>query len=637
MAEKIRGITIELGGDASGLNQALKEVNGNISDTQKQLKDVERLLKLDPKNTELLAQKQKLLGDQIQNSSKKLETLKQAQATMDQNGVDRNSDQYMALQREIISTEREIKNLKKASRETSTAMSGVAQAAEKISKGAQKVADATKKVSAAAGGALVAVGGLAIKTVQSADELSTLAKQTGFSVEELQKFQYAADLVDVSVEDITGAATKLKKAVSSDSKELAALGVETRNADGSLRDINDIFYDTLAALGNIENETERDAAAMAIFGKSSDSLAGIVDDGGKALKELGDEAEDLGLIMSKDTVDSLNDVNDSIDKLKAQAKARFAQTGAKAMEVLLPVLEKVLNLVDGLLKKIGELTPEQLQMIMTIAAVIAAISPLATVIAKVSGLIAKIPMLINTVSTAMTWLAANPIALLIAAIVGLVVLIATKGDEIQALLAKLDEWLQGIFVRDWTQTFGPVLGGILNGFFDNVKIVWDMVKGVLDGIIDFIRGVFTGDWSRAWEGVKKIFSSIMSGLANVFKAPLNAVISMVNRIIDNINWLIGQVNKLSSLIGVRVGTIGKIPMMANGGVLEQGSAIVGEAGPELLTVNNGRAVVQPLANQTATPQAAQQPIVITVQSVLDGRVIAESTTKYQEMAARMYG
>lgn len=638
MAEKIRGITIELGGDASGLNKALKDVNGEISNTQKQLKDVERLLKLDPKNTELLAQKQKLLGDQIQNSSKKLETLKQAQATMDKNGVDRNSDQYMALQREIISTEREVKSLKSASQETSAAMSGVAQAAEKIAQGAQKVADKTKVLSGAAAGALGAIGGLAYKTAKSADELNTLAKQTGFSVEELQKFQYASDLVDVSVEDITGAATKLKKAVASDSKELANLGIETKNADGSFREINDIFYDALAALGNIENETERDAAAMAIFGKSADSLAGIVDDGGKALKELGKEAEDMGLIMSKDTVDSLNDVNDSIDKLKAQAKARLAQTGAKAMQVLLPVLEKVLTLVDGLLTKLGEMTPEQLQMIITIAAVVAAISPLATVIAKVSGMIAQLPMLINTVSTALTWLAANPIALVIAAIVGLVVLIATKGDEIKELLASFDAWLQGIFVQDWTNVFGPVLGGILNGFFSMVKNVWDMVKGVLDGIIDFIRGVFTGDWERAWAGVKGIFTSIMSGLAKVFKAPLNAVISMVNSIIDNINWLIGQVNKLSSIIGVRVGTIGRIPMMASGGVLEKGSAIVGEAGPELLSVNNGRAVVTPLTNQApAAPQVSAAPILITVQSVLDGRVIAESTTKYQERAARAHG
>ena len=636
MADKIRGITIELGGDASGLSKALKDVNGEISNTQKQLKDVEKLLKLDPKNTELLAQKQRLLGEQIKNTSSKLETLKQAQANMDTNGVDKNSEQYMALQREIISTEHEIKNLKSASQETSAAMSGVAQAAEKISKGAQKVADATRGISTAAAGALGAIGGLAIKTAQSADELNTMAKQTGFSVEELQKFQYASDLVDVSLSDITGAATKLKKAVSSDSKELADLGVQTKNADGSFRDINDIFYDALEALGKIENETERDAAAMAIFGKSADSLAGIVDDGGKALKELGKEAEDMGLIMSKETVDSLNEVNDSIDKLKAQAKARLAETGAKAMKVLTPVLEKLLNLIDGLMTKIGNLSEDQIQTIMTILAVVAAISPLASVIAKVSGLLAQLPTIISTVSTALSWLAANPIALVIAAIVGLVVLIATKGDEIKEYLAMFDEWLQGVFAKDWTEVFGPVLGGILNGFFDNIKIVWDMVKGILDGIIDFIRGVFTGDWERAWDGVKGIFSSIMSGLANVMKAPLNAVIGMVNGIIDSINWLISQVNKVSSLIGVRInGSIGKIPMLASGGVLEKGTAIVGEAGPELLSMNNGKAVVQPLTSQA--PQVSSAPIMITVQSVLDGRVIAESTTKYQERAARAHG
>lgn len=633
MAEKIRGITIELGGDASGLNKALKDVNGEISNTQKQLKDVERLLKLDPKNTELLAQKQKLLGDQIQNSSKKLETLKQAQATMDANGVDKNSDQYMALQREIISTENEVKNLEAASKETSNAMSGIAQAADKVAKGAQKVADKTKVLSGAAAGALGAIGGLAYKTVQSADELATLAKQTGFSVEELQKFQYAADLVDVSVEDITGAATKLKKAVASDSKELAALGVKTKNADGSFRDINDIFYDTLAALGNIDNETERDAKAMAIFGKSADSLAGIVDDGGKQLKELGDEAEELGIIMSGETVDSLNEVNDSIDKLKAQAKARLAETGAKAMEVLTPVLEKVVGLLEKLFTWIGNLSEEQIQTIMTILAVVAAISPLASLIAKISSLIAYIPTILTTIGTAMTWLMANPVALVIAGIVALVALIATKGDEIQAALQKLDDWLQGVFATDWTEIFGPVLGGILNGFFDVVKDVWDSIKGVFDGIIDFIRGVFEGDWERAWNGVKNIFSSIMGGLSKVFKTPLNAIISMINNIIDDINWLIGNINSLGSLLGFNIGTIAHIPMMAQGGVLEKGSAIVGEAGPELLTMQGSKAVVTPLTN-TPAPSA---PVYITVQSVLDGRVIAESTTKYQNRMARANG
>ena len=635
MADKIRGITIELGGDASGLSQALKDVNGDLNNTQKQLKDVERLLKLDPKNTELLAQKQKLLGNQINNTKGKLETLKQAQDTMDKNGVDKNSEQYMALQREIISTERESKSLEKASKDTNTAMSGVAQAADKVSEAAGKVADKTRALSGAAAGVLGAIGGLAINTAKSADELNSLAKQTGFSVEELQKFQYASDLVDVSMSDITGAASKLKKAVSSDSKELAALGVKTKNADGSFRDINDIFYDTLAALGKIDNETERDASAMAIFGKSADSLAGIVDDGGKALKDLGQEAEDMGLIMSQDTVDSLNAVNDKIDRLKAQSKLRLAETGAKAMEVLTPVLEKVLGLLDGLLTKIGELTPEQLQTIMTILAVIAAISPLASLISKISGMVAQLPTIINGVSTALTWLAANPIALVIAAIVALVVLIATKGDEIQAVLQKVDDFLQGVFTKDWTEVFGPVLGNILNGFFETLKGIWDGIKSIFDGIIDFIRGVFTGDWERAWKGVKEIFSGIAKSLVAVFKAPLNAIISLINGAIGGINSLIDKINNgIGKTLGFSLGTIGTIPLLANGGVLSKGSAIVGEAGPELLSVNNGKAVVQPLGNGGSTASA---PIYITVQSVLDGKVIGQSVTKYQNRQARALG
>ena len=633
MAEKIRGITIELGGDASGLEQALKDVNKEIKNTQDQLKDVERLLKLDPKNTELLAQKQKLLGDQINNAKNKLDSLKKAQATMDANGVDKNSDQYMALQREIISTENELASLESAAKKTSNAMSGIATAADKVATGAQKVADKTKKLSAAAAGALAAIGGLAIKTVKSADELNTLAKQTGFSVEELQKFQYASDLVDVSMEDITGAATKLKKSVAGDSKELAKLGVKTKNADGSFRNINDIFYDTLSALGDVQNETERDTLAMAIFGRSADSLAGIVDDGGKSLKELGQEAEDMGLIMGQDTVDSLNNVNDQMDRLKAQATATLAQEGAKAMEVLLPLFEKVVSGISSIIEWVGSLDEQQLQTIITILGVVAAISPLASLISNISSMIAFIPTLLSTLGAAMTWLMANPIVLVIAGIVALVALIATKGDQIKNILNKVDAFLQGVFTKDWTEVFGPVLGGILNGFFDTVSTVWDSVKGVLDGIIDFIQGVFKGDWKKAWNGIKSIFSSIMSGLSRVFKTPLNAVISMINDIIDSVNWLIGNINSLGSILGIKIGTIGHIPMLANGGVVTQGQAIVGEAGPELLNVSNGKATVTPLSSGSG----AAAPTTIVVQSVLDGRVIAESTTKYQGRMARANG
>ena len=113
MASRIKGITVEIGGDTTGLEKALKQVNSTIKTTQSELKDVERLLKLDPSNTQLLAQKQKDLKDAIGATSEKLNTLKEAQRQAKEqleNG-DLGQDKYDALQREIIETEQELRRL----------------------------------------------------------------------------------------------------------------------------------------------------------------------------------------------------------------------------------------------------------------------------------------------------------------------------------------------------------------------------------------------------------------------------------------------------------------------------------------------------------------------------------------------
>ena len=674
MAEKIRGITIELGGDASGLEQSLKGVNEKIKDTQDQLKDVERLLKLDPKNTELLAQKQKLLGDQIANTNKKLKDLKQAQETMDKNGVDKNSAQYMALSREIQDTERNIKNLEKASEETSRAMSSIGDAAEKVAAGANAVAEKTRGLSTAAAGALAAIGGLAIKSAQTADELNTLSKQTGFSTDELQKFQYASDLVDVSMEDITGAASKLKKAVASDSEELEKLGVKTRNANGTMRDISDVFYDTLNALGRIKNETERDAAAMAIFGKSADSLAGIVDDGGRALKEYGKEAEDLGLILDEKTLTSLNKANDEFDRLKGQARARLAETGAKALQALMPVLQRVLTLIEGVLKDISNLSPAQMETIMLILSMIAVLSPLASAIGKVSSLLASLPTLISSIGTAITTLISNPYALLIIAIIALVALIALNFDKIKDAFEKFGEkvkqfaasvksafsnigksiktklvepfknalsrfgdWLNSNFAKPIQKTFTQTIPSAFKNSVNAIKGIWESSKTIFNNLLNFIQGPFTQRWRQVWNGVKNALSNIARGIMEVFKQPLNGIISMINKLIDGINWMIRQINVINKAVGISsIGEIGHIPMLASGGIISKGTAIVGEAGPELVTVSNGKAVVQPLTNG-GSGATVSKPIVITVNSILDGRIIGKNTTVYQERTAKARG
>lgn len=113
MANRIKGITVEIGGDTTNLQNALKQVNGEIKTTQSQLKDVDKLLKLDPGNTELLAQKHKLLGKVVEGTKEKLATLKTAaeQANTALANGEISKEQYDALQREIIETEQDLKRL----------------------------------------------------------------------------------------------------------------------------------------------------------------------------------------------------------------------------------------------------------------------------------------------------------------------------------------------------------------------------------------------------------------------------------------------------------------------------------------------------------------------------------------------
>ena len=164
---RVKGITIEIGADVTGLDRALKGVNGKIRDTQEQLKDVKKLLKMDPGNTELLKQKQELLAKAVGATKDKLEQLKDAEKQLKDAGVDENSEQFQSLRREIIETERNLDDLTKAARQSSVAMEQIGAAADKVAKGAQKVADATKGISRTAQAGLAAAAGAAVKIVDS--------------------------------------------------------------------------------------------------------------------------------------------------------------------------------------------------------------------------------------------------------------------------------------------------------------------------------------------------------------------------------------------------------------------------------------------------------------------------------------
>lgn len=201
MADRIKGITIEIGGDTTGLNKALSGTNKEIRNTQSQLKDVERLLKLDPSNTELLKQKQKLLAEAVEETGNKLEKLKTAEKQAQNQFKDGkiSEEQYNALKREIIATEQELEKLKDKADQSSVALQKISHAGEKMQEFGGKVTAVGQELSKVSAG-LAAVGAASVAAWETVDEAyDTIAKGTGATGEALADLQKSFDNVFASI------------------------------------------------------------------------------------------------------------------------------------------------------------------------------------------------------------------------------------------------------------------------------------------------------------------------------------------------------------------------------------------------------------------------------------------------------
>lgn len=156
-----------------------------------------------------------------------------------------------------------------------------------------------------------------------ADNIITLSMQTGQSTQQLQEFAYASELIDVSVDTLQGSLTKLTNnmqdtmnGTGNAKASFEALGVSVTNADGSMRSANDVFYETIDALGQVKNETERDAMAMDIFGRSAQDLNPLIIQGSKTLKDYADEAHNMGYVLDDEALSALGEVDDAYQRLQ---------------------------------------------------------------------------------------------------------------------------------------------------------------------------------------------------------------------------------------------------------------------------------------------------------------------------------
>lgn len=354
MSKRIKGITIELDGDTKGLDKALKDVNKESRDIQKELRDVDRLLKFNPKNTELVAQKQKLLGDQVQATKKKLEQLKgsQEQVTEAFKKGEISEEQYRAFQREIAETEsklnhyeNQLKQLDKTQRSFGEKM---AASGKKVKEFGQGMTSVGKELSMKVTAPLVAIGGVATKLgMDFKAGLSEVQALSGATGEEMVRLEERSREL--------GATTKFSaKEVTEGFKYMSLAGWDVQQSldgiDGvlslaaasgeDLGRVSDILTDSISAFGDEAKDAGRYADVMAAASSNANTdVAGL----GESFKMVAPVAGALGY--------SLEDTSVALG-LMANAGVKGSQAGT-ALRSALTNLVKPTAQMEKKMKELG--------------------------------------------------------------------------------------------------------------------------------------------------------------------------------------------------------------------------------------------------------------------------------------------
>lgn len=739
MASRISGITIEIGGDTTKLQTALKGVNQTLKSTQTSLKDVDKLLKLNPANTELLSQKQKLLGKEIESTKDKLKTLNEAQAQMDSSGVDKTSEEYMNLRREIIDNENQLQSLQREYKNFgSVAGQAVAAIGKKLQDVGKKITDFGKQWSTHVTAPLVALGLSGAASFAEVDKTMQLTNKTmGNTTEEAEALNkameeaaanstfgmkeaaeatlnfaragldaeqaaaalapamnlaageggtldtvsaglvatingfkdsfdqsaYYADIfaaacnnsaLDIdslsesmsvaapvfsaagyTVQDAalymgvmansgieaSEAANALKTGLArlvDPAKEgqewLDKLGWSILNADGTMKDTVTIQSELNQKFSQL-SEAEQIAAASAIFGKNQmskwlaliNTAPGDVQNLNNSLSESAGTTNEMSEAM-------MSGFGGSIEKLKSSLDVLMTSLGRLLAEYLQPVIDKI----QGWMDKFNSLDDGTKRIIVTVGMVVAAIGPLLIVIGKIASGIGALMSLAPLIL--------SPVGLIIAAIAAVIaigVLLYKNWDEIKAKATE---------------------------FWNGIKEGFEKTK---DDVITAFENLKTGI-STAWENIKKTAVELWDGIKDAITTPIESAKKTVETVIDGIKKLFsGEISfpKIKmphfSWSWTDIGFV-KIPNISvewykkayDQPYMFNTPTVVGNRG---FGDGNGAEMVYGRDNllrdikEAFTSVQSDQPIMITVQSVLDGRIIGQSVTNYQRSAARAMG
>jgi hypothetical protein len=427
------------------------------------------------------------------------------------------------------------------------------QVTEKVNDFAKKALVAVTAAAAAAGAALFKLSSDAGKF---ADDIITMSNKTGISVRELQELDYAARFVDVSVDTMASSMNKLTRTMDSARDSMAGgnknlnaqaqayqkLGVQVTNTDGSLRNNKEVFYEVIDALGQMTNETERDAIAMELFGKSAVELNPLIKAGSDELNRLAKEAHQVGAVVSDDAVTALGQFDDNMNVLKASTEGLTRQALAELMPYINDLVNSlkenmpaIIEGIKGFIDFVIENAPNLISLIGGIAAGLLAwnvVSMIQGIITGIKGWQAATEGMTLAQKLLNIVMAANPIGIiitLIAALIGWFVTMMATNEEFRKKVIKVwnDAWAKIKEVGDnikkfFTETLPEAFNNIGEFFKDIgkwiVEGVWNGIKGMGNWINDKVGGFFGGmvDGVKKFLGINspsKVFAGIGENMA----------------------------------------------------------------------------------------------------------------------------
>lgn len=455
------GVSLVVENDKA-FKDALSEVNAGLKVNKQQMQLVTEQTKEMDDRQAALKQRCETVQQTLQSYRDKVEVLQQAY----ENSAKREGEaskvtmqwkaSLISAQTEVAKQENLLKSLNDQQEQTGKTMTSLADVVNGLANalgitlppGVQAAVDKLGQFSASGAAAVTVVGGLVGALAKStmdmsktADDLLTLSTQTGLTTDQLQEFEYASELVDVSTDTLRGSLVKLTNnmqtaatGTGSAADAFKKLHVKVSDSSGKLKDNYEVFLKTIDALGKMKNETERDALAMDIFGRSATDLNPLIEAGSGRLKELAEQAHEVGAVTEHETLQSLGGLDDAMQKLAKQGDA-VKRSFAEALLPIITAFAEALNAIP---------TPV-LTAVISITSIATVVLLVVKAIKELQGPVGTVKSMIGGVMSFMDPLYIK-IMLIVAGITALVAVIAVligKGNEINSAMSGISSATTG--------------------------------------------------------------------------------------------------------------------------------------------------------------------------------------------------